>query len=176
MLMVKEPRNGCSKGSFSLNLGIVCPGGTLTDEDRQCAWELYTELSTRVAVTGKTGDPECYDFGGELYIESLASLYDFFQEARKDPQRKFQAMDKTGLCFFFKGWYADAIDIFKQAIETCEIKDSAIAKELRYNLARSYEEDGQIQNSLELYRKLAQLDFGYKDVAQRVDDLRNIKE
>jgi len=70
------------KGSFSLNLGIVQLGAELSDDDRQCAWELYTELSTRVAVTGKPGDVECTDFNGELYIESLSSLYKFFQEAR----------------------------------------------------------------------------------------------
>lgn len=72
-----------SKGSFTLNLGLVKLTGDLTDDDRQCAWELYTELSTRVAVTGKPGDPECNNFDGELYIESLNSLYNFFQEARK---------------------------------------------------------------------------------------------
>ncbi len=71
-----------SKGSFSINLGIVKLGGDLTEEDRQCAWELYTELSTRLAVTGKLGDDECKNFNGELYIESLSSLYNFFQEAR----------------------------------------------------------------------------------------------
>jgi hypothetical protein len=71
-----------NKGSFSLNLGIVQLGAELSDDDRQCAWELYTELSTRVAVTGKGGDEECTDFSGELYIESLSSLYKFFQEAR----------------------------------------------------------------------------------------------
>ena len=41
-----------TKGSFSLNLGIVQLGGELSDADRQYAWELYTEMSTRVAVTG----------------------------------------------------------------------------------------------------------------------------
>lgn len=71
-----------NKGSFSLNLGIVQLGGELSDDDRQCAWELYTELSTRVAVTGKASDAGCSDFSGELYIESLSSLYMFFQEAR----------------------------------------------------------------------------------------------
>lgn len=71
-----------NKGSFSLNLGIVQLGADLSDDDRQCAWELYTELSTRVAVTGKPGDAECTDFNGELYVESLSSLYKFFQEAR----------------------------------------------------------------------------------------------
>lgn len=71
-----------SKGGFSLNLGFVQLSGDLTDDDRQCAWELYTELATRVAVTGKKDDPECKNFDGELYNESLLSLYKFFQEAR----------------------------------------------------------------------------------------------
>jgi hypothetical protein len=71
-----------TKGSFSLNLGFVQLGGELSDADRQCAWELYTELSTRVAVTGKADDPDCVEFGGELCIESLDSLYNFFREAR----------------------------------------------------------------------------------------------
>ena len=71
-----------SKGGFSVNLGIVKLSGTLSEEDRQCAWELYTELSTRVAMVGKASDSECQSFEGELYIESLSSFYNFFQEAR----------------------------------------------------------------------------------------------
>ena len=77
-----------TKGSFSLNLGFVQLGGELSDEDRQCAWELYTELSTRVGVTGKPNDPDCTNFEGELFIESLNSLFAFFQEARQI-MRKF---------------------------------------------------------------------------------------
>ncbi len=95
------------------------------------------------------------------------------QDAQKDPRRKLSAMDETGLCFFLKGWYADAIDIFNQAIDVCEVKDSGVAKDLRYNLARSYEKDGQSDKAFEMFRKLAQLDFGYKDVRQRVDVLRS---
>ena len=97
----------------------------------------------------------------------------FFQEARKDPRYRLAAINKTGYSFFLKGWYSDAIDIFNQAIEACEVKDSDVGKELRYNLARSCEEDGQTDRALEIYRKLAQLDFGFKDVGHRVNKLRN---
>jgi Tfp pilus assembly protein PilF len=94
------------------------------------------------------------------------------QEALRDPRHKIAAMDKIGLCFFMKGWYIDAADIFTQALDSYEIKDDDIAKELRYNLARSFEEQGEKAKALEIYRKIAQLDFGYKDVSQRVDKLR----
>jgi hypothetical protein len=76
-----------SKGSFSLNLGFVKLGGELSEDDRQCAWELYVELSTRVAAVGKSRDTDCTNFDGELYIESLQSLYAFFQEARRIMRR-----------------------------------------------------------------------------------------
>lgn len=75
-----------------------------------------------------------------------------------------------------KGWFADAIDVFTQAIEAYHIKDDTTAKELRYNLARAYEEQGDNEKALEIYRKIAQLDFAYKDVRQRVDKLRNVKD
>ena len=95
-----------------------------------------------------------------------------FQEAQKDPRRRISAMGKIGYCFFMKGWYADAVDVFARAIESYEIKDDAIAKELRYNLARAHEEHGDRGKALEIYRRIAQLDFGYKDVSERVDRLR----
>jgi tetratricopeptide (TPR) repeat protein len=96
-----------------------------------------------------------------------------FQEAQKDPRRKIAAMSQTGFCFFMKGWLSDAIDVFTKAIDSYEIKDDAVGKELRYNLARAYEQQGDIQKALEIYRKIAQSDFAYKDVSQRVDKLRS---
>ena len=115
-----------------------------------------------------------YEYGlclikNQRYDEAIPLL----QEAQKDPRRRIAAMDETGLCFFLKGWYTDAIDIFQTAYNACEVKESSTAKDIRYNLARSYEEDGQTEKALDFYRKLAQLDFGYKDVSQRVELLRN---
>lgn len=114
-----------------------------------------------------------YEYGSRLlqnkqYNEAIPLL----QEAQKDPRRKISAMNKIGLCFFLKGWLADAIDVFSQAIDCYEIKDDDVAKELRYNLGRAYEEQGNTAKALELYRKIAQVDFAYKDVSQRVDRLR----
>ena len=115
-----------------------------------------------------------YEYGIRLlrdkqYDEAIP----LFQEAQKDPRRRISAMDKIGFCFFKKGWFADAIDVFTKAIESHKIRDDGIAKELRYNLARSYEEQGDKEEALEIYRKIAQLDFAFKDVRQRVDKLRS---
>jgi len=70
------------KGAFTLDLGVFKMHVEVTEEDRQCAWELYTELCTRLALVGKASDEECKDFEGEVLAESLDSVYRFFQEAR----------------------------------------------------------------------------------------------
>ena len=57
-------------------------GNDFEELDRQFAWELYTELSTRVAVTGKANDPTCVNIEGELWFESFASLLAFCKELR----------------------------------------------------------------------------------------------
>jgi hypothetical protein len=70
------------KGSFSINLGIVSVGGELSEDDRQCAWELYCELVSRVALVGKEDQRGKLVFTGEVYSESLDSVYAFVREAR----------------------------------------------------------------------------------------------
>lgn len=95
-----------------------------------------------------------------------------FQEASRDPRHKISAMNKIGLSFFLKGWYTDAIDVLNKTIEAYEITDDGIAKEMQYNLGRAYEAKGDTEKALDIYRRIAQLDFAYKDVHQRVDSLR----
>jgi len=116
-----------------------------------------------------------YEYGIRLvnnkqYDEAIP----YFQEAERDPRHKIPAMNKVGFCFFMKGWFGDAVDVFTQAIDTYKMKDDNIAKELRYNLARAYEEQGESEKALDIYRKIAQLDFSFKDVHQRVDKLRKV--
>jgi tetratricopeptide (TPR) repeat protein len=112
---------------------------------------------------------------GLCYLKN--SMFDeaipMFQEARRDPRNNVNALSKIGISFFMKGWFSDAIDIFKEAIDTYEIKDDGVAKELQYNLGRTYEQQGNKAGALEVYRKLAQIDYAYKDVRLRVDALRS---
>lgn len=117
-----------------------------------------------------------YEYGVRLLVnKEYDKAIPLFQEAQRDPQCKVVAQDKTGLCFFLKGWFEDAIDIFTSALGVCGDQESDIAKELRYNLARSYEENKQAEEALEVYRKLAQVAYNYKDVSQRVEKLRKTK-
>jgi len=70
------------RGSFSINLGLFQLQADVSEEDRQCAWELYTEICTRRSLTGRAGDETCADFTGEVLAEGLDSVHTFFREAR----------------------------------------------------------------------------------------------
>ncbi len=72
-----------TEGQFSINFGVVKLGGKLKEVDRQCAWKLYSEIATRVAVSGKRRDETSADFSGEIISESFESLYNFFKESRE---------------------------------------------------------------------------------------------
>jgi tetratricopeptide (TPR) repeat protein len=114
-----------------------------------------------------------YEYGRALIkSQQFDRAIPLFQESQKDPRLKIVSMDKIGLCFLLKGWLEDAIDIFQRALEQMVNKDSTIGKDIRYNLARAYETQGKLEEALTLYRKLAQTDFSYKDVGQRIDKLR----
>jgi tetratricopeptide (TPR) repeat protein len=96
----------------------------------------------------------------------------FFQEARNDPRFRVGALNNIGQCFFYKNWYPDAIDSFNTALDAVENAEGSTAKELRYNLGRSYEADGNLDEALSEFRKVAQIDYNYRDVRERVDALR----
>ena len=131
------------------------------DHFRKCEENYPTELRFK------------YEYGRTLIkAKRFDQAIPMFQESQKDPRLKVVSMDKMGLCFLLKGWEDDAVDIFQQALEKCVNKNTAIAKDIRYNLARAYETSGKPDEALELYRKLAQTDFSYKDVGQRIDFLR----
>ena len=105
---------------------------------------------------------------GRMYDEAIP----FFQEARNDPRHRIAALNGIGQCFFRKEWYADAAETFEQALKIVDNKEGAIAKELRYNLGCAYEGDENMEQALACFRKVAQIDFNYKDVKQRVDAMR----
>ena len=111
------------KGNFTLDLKFFKLGADLSEEDRQCAWELYTEIITRVAVVGKWHDPQAKDFQGEIFAESFASNYRFFQEARsimrKFPVGKIDEPDQDHLGVLIQRILTD---VFRPFLETWQTK------------------------------------------------------
>ena len=115
-----------------------------------------------------------YELGVRLmHKKAYDKAIPLFQQASKSPGFKIKALNLLGMCFFNKGWYPDAIDVFEAAIKS-HINEDEVYKELRYNLARACELDHRTERALTIYRKLAQLDYSYRDVAARVNKLRDV--
>lgn len=141
----------------------------LQDELAQVEIEHY-----RLCVENYPTDPKYkYEYGLRL---SASDKYDqaipLFQEAQRDPGRRIPSMNQIGLAFLAKNWLSDAVDVFTQALKQHEGREDDLSKELRYNLARTYEEQGESEKALDIYRKIAQTDFAYKDVSERITRLR----
>ena len=54
--------------------------------------------------------------------------------------------------------------------------DSAQAKDVRYDLGLAFETKGDLPKAIEFFEEIMSVDIGYKDVSQRVDDLRKKNE
>jgi len=107
-------------------------------------------------------------FQAKQYEEAIP----IFQQSRTDPRFRVRSLHYIGLCFFHTEWYPESITSFGEALEAVDNKEDDTGKELRYHLGRAHEEEGQIAEALEQYRKIAQIDYNYRDVKSRVDTLR----
>ncbi|MFQ6048155.1 MAG: hypothetical protein ACE5K7_02195 [Phycisphaerae bacterium] len=114
-----------------------------------------------------------FEYGLRLF---QAGLFDqaipVLQAGRFDPRHRIPCQLYLGRCFFAKGYYRQAIDVLRQAIGEHEVAGDALAKELHYWLGRSYEENGDAEQALDVYGKIIQWDYNYQDVRERMDRLR----
>ena len=168
-----------SEGSFSLNFGLIKLGGKLSEQDRQCAWQLYSEIVTRVAVSGKRRDRTCTDFSGEIIVESLSSLYAFFQEARQImknfPVGKLKEEDQSHLGILIHVLLTDVLRPFLELWQAdfrawWEQQDSR--KVSWFELQKQYPKYKELLNDWTNLRKLMrQLEYTLSDEykLQRID-------
>ncbi len=96
-----------------------------------------------------------------------------FQTSRADPKVRTQADLHLGRCFYAKKFFAQAIGLLTQAVASHEMPDDAVAKELRYWLARSLEAEKRGDEAKKAYGELLQTDYNFRDVRDRLQALTN---
>ncbi|UCD29410.1 MAG: tetratricopeptide repeat protein, partial [Planctomycetota bacterium] len=109
-------------------------------------------------------------FKARQYDEAIPIL----QEARNDPKNRTTCNLYIGRCFYEKGYYSQAIDIFNESIDAHEMPDDDLGKGLHYWLGRAYESDGKAEDALKIYGQIIQWDYNYLqgDVRKRIDTLK----
>ncbi len=115
-------------------------------------------------------------YGNHLRI---AGEYDeaigLYQQAVKDPKNKVSARVGIGDCFLNKELFDMAKDQFTQAIGDIADKESGVWKETKYSLGDACEKNNEIDEALSHFQEIMSVDISYKDVSQRVTNLRKAK-
>ncbi len=94
-----------------------------------------------------------------------------FQTARTDPKNRAACGMYLGRCFFRKGYHSQAVTALQEAIAEYEFTDDELAKTMRYWLGRAQEAAGDRDGAGKTYGDILTLDYNYKDVRARLDQL-----
>jgi tetratricopeptide (TPR) repeat protein len=102
--------------------------------------------------------------GAGQYTEAIAEL----QRARQNPNVRLRAMSLLGQCYTEKSMLDLAVKQFKDAASEMLAMD-ATKKETLYKLGLVYEKMDRKDESLACMKEIYEVDYGYLDVAKRVE-------
>lgn len=102
--------------------------------------------------------------GAGRFREALPEL----QRARQNPNARLKAMNLLGRCYRELGMLDLAVKQLEEASKEILAMD-AMKKEIVYNLGLVYERMGNAEQSIACMKQIYEADYGYKDVARRVE-------
>jgi tetratricopeptide (TPR) repeat protein len=102
------------------------------------------------------------------YDEAIPIL----QQAANDPKFRTDAYTWLGKAFYEAGFPDEAAQILDSAINEYQLRNDDKSKDMFYWRARALEQMGDAEAALKLYSQLAQWQFSYLDVQQRIKKLR----
>jgi hypothetical protein len=112
-----------------------------------------------------------YELGRrQLALGKLDDAIYSLQQARRDARHSVQANLLLGQAFEKKNLNHEAAETLERVL-TGELTEDR-SREVRYNLGRVYEKMGEFAKAQDQYSQVAQLDYLYKDVRQRLDAVR----
>ena len=106
------------------------------------------------------------------YDEAIGS----FQLSTRDPKRRIPSLNMLGKCFVAKKMYVEAQSQFETAIQQYELTTDPLGKEMRYNLAKTFEIQAKLPQAIEWYSMIVREDYQYRDAAKRLEALRKTAE
>src|SRR4030095_17258883 len=90
------------------------------------------------------------------------------QRAGQNPNALLKAMNLLGRCYGELGMLDLAMKQLEEASREILSMD-AMKKEIVYNLGLTYKRMGELEKSLACMKQIYEVDYGYRDVAQRVE-------
>ena len=110
-----------------------------------------------------------YELGEQLvaagfYTEAIPEL----QKARQNPNARIKAMSLLGECYTGKSMLDFAVRQYTEAIKELSVMDLT-KKNVLYKLGLVYEQMGDPVKMLDCMKQIYEVDYGYEDVAVRVE-------
>jgi tetratricopeptide (TPR) repeat protein len=140
----------------------------LEDLKKQKAESMLAEARKRVE-RNPTESGLRFELGEQLLAngqptEAIPEL----QQARKNPSVRLKAMNLLGDCYTLKNMLDLAVKTYSEACREMVVMDD-LKKEITYKLALLHERMGDPKLYLERLKEIYDTDYGYKDVAKRVE-------
>jgi tetratricopeptide (TPR) repeat protein len=95
-----------------------------------------------------------------------------FQHVRNDPKYRVDATSYLGRAFLENKFVDEAVETLKASIEDYQLRGDEKSKEMYYWYARALEEKPDTAAAIKSFSQVAQWDFNYRDVQQRIRALR----
>lgn len=135
--------------------------------------ELELKIFKETVEAYPTDNVARFEMGRRLFLlRRWDEAIPVFQQARMDPKYKAQATILLGRAFFEAGFVDEAVDTLQEAIQSYPVRGDEKSIEIHYYCAVALEAKGDTQSAIKMYSQVAQWNFTYRDVQQRIKRLR----
>jgi len=111
------------------------------------------------------------------YDEAMAC----FQSSKQEPKYRVRAGHRLGRCFAHEGWYSEAIEEYREALNSPDLADADTEQRIRYDLMTALLEHARVEQSIDIAEdaksicsEIARKDITYRDIRNKrkeVDEL-----
>ena len=124
----------------------------------------------RKRVDQNPTDPQLrFELGNALYQSGdLSAAIPHLQQATRNPHIRTTVLLLLGRTFKAKGMYDLSIKQLSDALSDLHVMDGT-KKEVLYEKGLIHEEMGDKASALDCFKQIYEVDYGYRDVAQRVE-------
>jgi len=107
---------------------------------------------------------------GQLYFQAgkISEAIQEMQKAQNNPNKRIQALSLLGQCFARRNMFDLAAKKLEQALAEKQVFDEE-KMEILYALGCVLEKMGKKEEAIEQFKKIYEVDVGFKDVAAKVD-------
>ena len=94
-----------------------------------------------------------------------------FQISRNDAKSFIQSSTMLGVCYMEKSFYPLAIDTLQNVMTSITEEEESFWP-IKYDLARAYEKNGQLNEALALYTEVYGWNAGFRNVSRKINDIK----